>query len=153
MRSSSIVSIVAVAAVIGLGCAGLMLAPMIQESYERPDPAKMRAYRMSLFTDEQLLQMKARSIKESEDQKRQTDEADKASAAKRTQETRDCEANPAAKLRDPDHCFKPLPLVSSSGLDLVQSPDAIFEEHVMGICAMVESVREARQHRCLPPRS
>jgi hypothetical protein len=99
MRPRDIVSIVAVAAVIGLGLVGAVLAPMIQESYERPDPAKMRAYRMSLFTDEQLLQMHARSIKESEEQRRQVEEADKESAAKRVQEARDCEANPAAKLR------------------------------------------------------
>lgn len=120
MRRRDIVSVVAVAVVIGLGIAGAVFAPMIQESYERPDPAKMRAYRMSLFTDEQLLQMHARSIKESEEQKRQAAEADKEYLAKRAQEERDCEANPAAKLRDPNHCFKPLPL--GSGLDLVEFP-------------------------------
>jgi hypothetical protein len=100
MRPRNIVSTAAGIMALGLGCAGLVLVALM-ERYDPPDPAKMRAYRMSLFTEEQLIQIKARSIEESEEQKR--------------------------------------------------SPDAIFDEHVMGNCLMAQSVREARQRRCLPP--
>jgi hypothetical protein len=85
MRPRTIVSTAAGIMALGLGCAGLVLVAFM-ERYDPPDPAKMRAYRMSLFTEEQK-----------------------------------------------------------------RSPDAIFDEHVMGNCLMAQSVREARQRRCLPP--
>jgi hypothetical protein len=148
MRPRDIALIAAFMVVVGLILAGAVLAPIIKEAREKPDLAKMRAYRMSLYTDEQLLQMHASAIKESEQQMRLAKGADRAFWEKRRSEERDCESNPAAKLRDPDHCG--MPIVSGSNLDLVQSADALFEERVMGMCFIADSVREAKRYKCLP---
>lgn len=152
MQRRDAILIAAFVAVLVLVCAGAVLWPIIAESYEQPDPAKMRAYRMSLITDAQVLELHARAVADSAKQKQWADEQDKAYWAERNQASADCEANPAAKPRDPDHCFKPIPLGMMDGGNqaLVELADALFEDYVMGMCAMVKSVREARHYRCLP---
>jgi hypothetical protein len=152
MGRREIISLAALAAVLVLGIAGLMLAPIVKESYEAPDPAKIRAYRLSLLTDAQVLDLHARAVAESAKQAKIAEEQDRAYWTERNQAYADCEANPAAKLRDPDHCNRPIPLGMMGGgyRALVEPPDALFEEYVLGICSIVHSVREARRYRCLP---
>jgi hypothetical protein len=152
MGRREVILTAAFAAVLVFICAGAALAPIIAEGYEKPDPAKMRAYRMSLLTDAQVLELHARAVDESAKQKKFADEQDKAFWAERNQSYADCESNPAAKLRDPDHCNSPIPLGMMYGgnQSLVEPPDALFEDYVMGICSMIHSVREARHSRCLP---
>ena len=81
MRSREAISIAAFAVVLVVGCVAAALAPFIQESYERPDPAKMRAYRMSLLTDPQVLELHARAVREVDRRREQKIEAEKASNA------------------------------------------------------------------------
>jgi hypothetical protein len=152
MRRRDVILVAAGATALALLCAGVVLAPIIAESYERPDPAKIRAYRMSLLTDAQVLELHARAMEESAKQKRLADEQDKAFWAERSRAYAECESNPATKLRDPDHCSKPIPLemLSAGHQSLVETPDALFEGYVMGICSMADSVREAKRYRCLP---
>jgi hypothetical protein len=152
MQRRETILIAALVAVLVLVCVGAALSPMIAESYEKPDPARMRAYRMSLLTDAQVLELHARAVAESAKQKKIADERDREYWAERNQANADCEASPAAKLRDPDHCNRPIPLGMMDGGNqaLVEPPNSLFEDYVMGICAMVHSVREARQYRCLP---
>lgn len=152
MVRRDVISIALTAAMLMVICAGAAFAPVIAESYEKADPAKMRAYRMSLLTDAQLLELHARAVAESAKQQKMAEQQDRAFWAERNQAYAECQANPAAKLRDPDHCNRPIPLGMMSGgnQSLVEPPDALFEDYVMGICAMVHSVREARQYRCLP---
>jgi hypothetical protein len=113
---------------------------------------KMRAYRMSFLTDAQVLELHDRAVAESVKERKIADEQDKAYWAERNRAYADCESNPSAKLRDPDHCNQPIPLGMMDGgnQSLVEPPDALFEDYVMGICAMVHSVREARRFQCLP---
>jgi hypothetical protein len=79
-------------------------------------------------------------------------EQDKAFWSERDRAYAECESNPATKLRDPDRCNRPIPLGMMSGgnQSLVETPDALFEQYVIGICSMAHSVREAKQYRCLP---
>lgn len=152
MGRCEVISIAAFAAVLVLGCAAAALAPIIQESYEKPDLAKMRAYRMSVLTDAEVLELHARAVADSAKQKQWADEQDEAFWADRNRAITGCESNPAIKLRDPNHCSPPIPIgmMSGSNQALVEPADALFEEYVMGICSMVKSVREARHYRCLP---
>ena len=152
MRRRDAILIVTLAAMPVLVCAGVVTWPIIAESYEKPDPAKMRAYRLSLLTDAQVLGLHDRAIAESAKQEQWAEQQDKSFWADRQRAMDECESNPAVKLRDPDHCFRPIPLGMMDGGNktLVEPPDALFEQYAMGICSMVHSVREARQSRCLP---
>lgn len=145
-------AIIGLAILVALTCAGAVLWPIIVESYEKPDWAKMRAYRMSRLTDAQLLELHKRAIEESANQKTIADDQDKTFWAERSKASAECEANPATKLRDPDHCNPPIPLGMLSGGNqvFVVSPGDLFEQYVMGSCLMVRSVREARKYNCLP---
>jgi hypothetical protein len=138
--------------VLVLGCTAAALAPIIKDSYEKHDPARMRAYRMSLLTDAQVLELHARAITDSAKQKQWADEQDKVFWRDRSRAIAECESNPATKLRDPNHCSPPIPfgMMSGGNQALVEPADDVFEGYVMGVCPMVKSVREARQHRCLP---
>ena len=150
MGRRKVISIAALAAVFLV--AALVLAPILKESYETPDLGKMRAYRLSLLTDTQVLQLHTRAVADSAKQEQWAQQQDKSFWTGRQRAMDECEANPAAKLRDPDHCFPPIPLGMMDGgnMALVEPPDTLFEEYVMGICSMVQSVRDARQHGCLP---
>jgi hypothetical protein len=92
------------------------------------------------------------AVTDSSKRKKWADEQDKAFWAERNKTYTDCEANPAAKLRDPDHCNRPIPLGMMSGGNqaMVKPPDALFEDYVLGICVIMLSVREARRSGCLP---
>jgi hypothetical protein len=147
MRSREAFSIAAFAVVLVLGCVAAALAPFIKESYEKPDPAKMRAYRMSLLTDAQVLELHARAVREVDRRREQKIEAEKVSNAEQERKWRECEANPVAKLRDPQHCTIPEHF-SDPGFD--ESVEQVFEDYVMDFCEMVGSVREAKEHKCLP---
>jgi len=152
MGRREVISIAAFAAVLVLGCTAAALAPIIQESYEKPDLAKMRAYRMSLLTDAQVLELHARAVADSAKQKQWADEQDKAFWADRNRAITECESNPANKLRDPIHCSPPIPIemMYAGNQALVEPVSALFEDYVMGICSTVKNVREARHYRCLP---
>src|ERR1700731_2078180 len=124
-----VISIAAFAAVLALGCTAAALAPTIKESYEKPDPARMRAYRMNLLTDAQVLELHARAAADSAKRKQWADEQDKAFWRDRSRAITECESNPATKLRDPDHCAPPIPIGMMSGGNqvYVESADTLFE--------------------------
>jgi hypothetical protein len=123
------------------------------KDYEPPDPARMRAYRMSLVIDTELAELRARAVEEAEKQKEWADEQDAAFWADRNRMIRECEANPASKLRDPARCSRSIPLGMLFGgfKEVVDSPATILDGYLMDLCLAAETVREARRYRCLPP--
>jgi len=113
----------------------------------------MRAYRLSRMTDEQVIQLHQDSVREFEEHKRQQAEAGKKFWADREERRRACESNPAAKLRDPNHCFEFLPLtIEDIGKPLMgwETPDKFFENSLTEFCQLADSVHKAKRIGCLP---
>jgi hypothetical protein len=124
--------------------------PKIQDLSEKPDRAKMRAYRMSQLTDDQVLELHKRAEDDSELQRRSDKEADEASRRQRNEEMSKCEADPVQKLRSPTHCMGQMPLFAGSYEELSEPAEQLFEDYVMGSCEWVTNVFEAKQRHCLP---
>jgi hypothetical protein len=65
MRERAVILIAVFAVLLVLICVGASMVPTVEESYEKPDLARMRAHRMSLLTDAQVLELHASAINES----------------------------------------------------------------------------------------
>lgn len=128
--------------------------PHVRERMDAPDRAKMRAYRLSKVDDKKLVQLHEEANRLFEGSKQAAAEDGRKFWQQRDEERRACEANLAAKLRDPYHCNRPLPVEWPSigrplpGLD---SPEAFFEDSIIGPCRFASSIYEAKQMGCLPP--
>lgn len=137
-----------------LPTAALLTAPYFRDAYEKPDHAKMRAYRISRFDDNRLIELKEQSGREFQQHKEAMAEDGRKYWRERQERAAACEANPAAKLRDPDHCYEPLPFsFEDIGKPAMgwESPEQFFEDHIMGVCELADSVRDAKRRGCLPP--
>lgn len=128
--------------------------PSMKETYLKPDSVQMRAYRVSKLSDAQLVALHDKAVQEFEAHKQQQAEEGKKYWAERAERQRTCEANPASKFRNPIGCYEPLPLLHEAiGKPAMgwESPEAFFEDEIMGICKYVDSVRKAKEAGCLAP--
>jgi hypothetical protein len=130
-----------------------VLKPMIQERTQAPESYKMRAYVLSRLSDQQVIDLHEKAARDFEEHKRKQAEEGKQFWEGLRQQQVACESNPAAKLRDPNHCLMPLPL----GYEDVGKPsygwetaDKFFEAYVMGRCIYASTVHEAKSLGCLP---
>lgn len=140
--------------VIFVPIAGLVAIPYALERFEAPNDAKIRTYRLSKFSDEKLIKLHEDAVQRAREAKQYAAEEGRRFWEESAQQRQACEADPAAKLRDPHHCNKPLPAEwPSIGQPLpgADDPEAIFERSVMGVCRLAGSVYEAKQMGCLPP--
>jgi len=149
--SHRLISAVVLASVALLIVGSALFGQTIAESFEKPDYAKMRAYRMSLLTDAQVVALHDRAVADHEKHKQIAADQDAEFWTNYNRAVAECDANPAAKLRDNCHIPMTDGMLSGGNQAQVETVDALFESYVMGFCDMVDSVREAKQHRCLPP--
>jgi hypothetical protein len=136
-----------------VGLLAFFFAPSMEDSFRAPNQNQMRGYRVSKLSDRQLLSLHEKSVQDFEIHKRLQAEDGKKYWAERAQRQQACESNPAAKLRDPRGCYESLPIgYESIGKPLVgwDSPEKFFEDKIVGVCAMMKTVREAKHTGCLP---
>lgn len=142
--------------IVGFGCGGAVLlaiaAYAAQSDRFRPAPslADMRAYRISIATDDQIRQWQEEARVESAKQsalfhvgKAQAREEDGARLG-RCQET-------VYRLRHGTECAGPLLPFSNYQEVYVQTPEALFEERLVGSCSFARTREDARRRRCMPP--
>ena len=142
----------ALGSLVTVGLVAMFLAPSIADT-RAPDKGQIRAYLVSKLSDEQLMKLHNNSVREFEEHKKLQAEEGKKYWAERAKRQQACEANPAAKLRDPHGCSEPLPITFEDiGKPLMgwENPEKVFEHNLIGLCATVRSIREARQAGCLP---
>lgn len=129
-------------------------APSAKEMSRAPDSRQMRAYRVSKLSDARLIELRQQAELDFEKEKERLAEDARGFWAERASKQRACESDPAAKLRDPDACNQPLPLEYErigKPLPGSETAAAFFEDRVMGSCAFMKTVGEAKRAGCLPP--
>jgi hypothetical protein len=139
--------------VVAASLVAFFFAPSTKEMLQTADRRQMRAYRVSKLTDVQLLQFQQRAERDFEKEKERLSEDAKRFWAKRAEKQQACESNPVAKLRDPDACNQPLP-IEHERIGKPQpgweTPEAFLENQIMGDCAFMRTVGEAKHAGCLP---
>jgi hypothetical protein len=110
----------------------------------------MRAYRISIATDDQIRQWQEESRVESANQSASF-QAEKATARQEDGERIGRCQDSVYRLRHGMECAGPLLPFSSYEKIYVQTPEALFEERLVGSCSIARTREDARRRRCMPP--
>jgi hypothetical protein len=130
----ALIGFLPLAALVGAGF--LIVGPIIRDMSEAPDGQKMRAYRLTKLSDQRVIELHDQAAREFEQAKQASAEEGKKFWEERERRRHACESDPAAKLRDPNHCFEPLPI----GFEEIGKPpygwstERFFEDSILGIC-------------------
>jgi hypothetical protein len=109
----------------------------------------MRAYRVSRMTNEQIREAYRATEQEfALAKQRAQQEADE--RVRNYREQRQLCTDIAYKTRYPQRCSVPLNWLHLGEPKMEFTLDQLFTTHILGICAHVGSVAEARKNNCLP---
>jgi hypothetical protein len=102
------------------------------EDMRSPNQTQIRAYLVSKLTDAQLMTLHQDSVREFEEHKTFQEGAVKEYWAERAKRQQACEANPAAKLRDPRGCDERPPNFADIDKPLMGSEtiERVFERNL-----------------------
>ncbi|MGL3210742.1 hypothetical protein [Bradyrhizobium sp. BR 1433] len=139
---------------LAVGLAGLIGGDLLyqakQDDWSIPELSAMRAYRVSLMSDEQIRQLRADAVTEEANLKR----SDKVMRDKAWQEIgqRQQRCNDLVyRMRNANECSRGIPLgLMYDAAGLTPSVDQVFEEALLGVCRFVRTKQDARINKCLP---
>lgn len=129
----------------------LLVYEHTKEERIAPVYSEMRSYRISKLSDSEIRQLHEKSVQDFEKEKREAaDQAMKFWAKKRI-DLEKCKEDIAYREKNPSNCTLPI-MWQSIGEPDHQSPEAIYEIKLMGMCLFVDTVKKARKYGCLPPK-